>query len=207
MVAALAHLWLAQRFFRPDAEMCALRAYLRQRASLLEHRAAHIQHMQKALLQMNVQLTQVLSDITGETGLAIIRQIVAGQRDPCELAQLRDPRCQHSEDEIAKALTGNYRPEHVFALKQALELYDTYTEKVRECDRELEQQFTAIRPRHDNDSLPPLEPSDKRDSHCKNGPDYDARTLLYQLVGVDLCAITGMNEVTVQQALSETGTT
>jgi transposase len=192
--------------FRPDAEMCALRAYLRHRASLLEHRAAHIQHMQKALLQMNVQLTQVLSDITGETGLAILRQIVAGVRDPVALAQLRDPRCRHPEDEIAKALTGNYRPEHVFALKQALELYDTYTEKVRECDRELEQQFTAIRPRHDHDCLPPLDPSDKRDSHSKNGPDYDARTLLYRLVGVDLGAITGMNEITVQQALSETGT-
>jgi transposase len=192
--------------FRPDAEMCALRAYLRHRAGLLEHRAAHIQHMQKALLQMNVQLTQVLSDITGETGLAILRQMVAGVRDPVALAQLRDPRCRHPQDEIAKALTGNYRPEHVFALKQALELYDTYTEKVRECDRELEQQFTAIRPRHDQDCLPPLDPGDKRDSHSKNAPDYDARTLLYRLVGVDLCAITGMNEVTVQQALSETGT-
>jgi transposase len=117
--------------FRPDDEICALRAYLRHRASLLEHRAAHIQHMQKALVQMNVQLTQVLSDITGETGLAIIRKIVAGDRDPVALAQLRDPRGQHSTDEIAKALTGNYRPEHVFALKQALALYDFYTDQVR----------------------------------------------------------------------------
>ena len=192
--------------FRPDGEMCALRAYLRHRTSLLEHRAAHIQHMQKALLQMNVQLTQVLSDITGETGLAIIRKIVAGDRDPVALAQLRDPRCQHSTDEIAKALTGNYRPEHVFALKQALALYDFYTEQVRECDRELEQQFSVLKPRHDHDSLPPLDVSDKRDSHSKNAPDYDARTLLYRLVGVDLCAITGMNEITVQEALTETST-
>jgi transposase len=191
--------------FRPDGEMCALRAYLRHRASLLEHRAAHIQHMQKALLQMNVQLTQVLSDITGETGLAIIRRIVSGDRDPVHLAQLRDPRCQHSEDEIAKALTGNYRPEHVFALKQALELYDTYTDKVRECDRELEQQFSGLKPRHDQTALPPLDLNDKRDSHSKNAPDYDARTLLYRWVGVDLCAISGMNESTVQQALTETG--
>jgi transposase len=192
--------------FRPDAEMCALRAYLRHRASLLEHRAAHIQHMQKALLQMNVQLTQVLSDITGETGLAIIRQIVAGNRDPVALAQLRDPRCQHSEDEIAKALTGNYRPEHVFALKQALALYDFYTAQVGECDRELEQQFSVLKPRHDQEHLPPLDVSDKRDSRSKNAPDYAARTLMYRLVGVDLCAITGMNEITVQQALTETGT-
>lgn len=192
--------------FRPDGEMCALRAYLRHRASLLEHRAAHIQHMQKALLQMNVHLTQVLSDITGETGLAILRQMVAGERDPVKLAQLRYPRCQHSGDEIAKALTGNYRPEHVFALKQALALYDFYTEKVCECDRELEQQFSVIKPRHDQEHLPPLEVGDKRDSHSKNAPDYDARTLLYRLVGVDLCAITGMNEITVQEALAETST-
>lgn len=192
--------------FRPDAEMCALRAFLRHRLGLLEARAAHIQHMQKALLQMNVQLTQVLSDITGETGLAIIRRVVAGDREPVQLAQLRDPHCKHSADEIAKALTGNYRPEHVFALKQALELYDVYTQKVRECDEELERQFSLMKPRHDNDSLPPLDASDKRDSHSKNAPPYDARALLYQIVGVDLCAITGMNEITVQQALTETGT-
>jgi transposase len=192
--------------FRPDDEMCALRGYLRHRASLLEHRAAHIQHMQKALLQMNVQLTQVLSDITGETGLAIIRKIVAGDRDPVKLAQVRDPRCQHSEDEIAKALTGNYRPEHVFALKQALALYDSYTEQVRECDRELEQRFSGMKPRYGQANLPPLDVSNKRDSHSKNAPAYDARTLLYRLVGVDLCAIPGMNESTVQQALTETGT-
>jgi transposase len=155
---------------------------------------------------MNVQLTQVLSDITGETGLAIIRQIVAGDRDPVALAQLRDPRCQHSTDEIAKALTGNYRPEHVFALKQALALYDFYTQQVRECDSEIEKQFSVMKPRHEQDDLPPLAPSDKRDSHSKNAPSYDARTLLYQLVGVDLVAISGLNESTVQTILSEIGT-
>jgi hypothetical protein len=116
--------------FRPAAEMCALRAYLRHRANLLECRAAHIQHMQKALQQMNVQLTQVLSDITGETGLAILRKIVAGDRDPVALAQLRDPRCRSTEEEIAKALTGSYRPEHVFALKQALALFDLGVTKI-----------------------------------------------------------------------------
>jgi transposase len=197
---------LLRASFRPDAEICSLRMLLRHRANLLEHRTAHIQHMQKALLQMNVQLTQVLSDITGETGLAILRRIVAGDRDPRELAELRDPRCEHSEDEIVKALTGNYRPEHVFALKQGLELYDFYTQLVRACDAQLEQQFGVLKPRHGKTSLPPLDPSDKANSHSKNAPDYDARTLLYQLVGVDLCSITGMNESTVQQALTETGT-
>lgn len=192
--------------FRPDAEIVALRAYLRHRANLLEYRAGHIKHMQKALHQMNVQLTQVLSDITGETGLAIIRKIVAGDRDPVALAQLRDPRCQHSTDEIAKALTGNYRPEHVFALKQALALYDFYTQQVCECDSEIEKQFSGMKPRHDQDDLPPLDLTDKRNSHSKNAPSYDARTLVYQLVGVDWVAISGLNESTVQTIVSEIGT-
>jgi transposase len=191
--------------FRPEAEMCALRAYLRHRATLLEHRAAHIQHMQKALQQMNVLLTQVLSDITGETGLAILRAIVAGDRDPVQLAQLRNPRCKRSEEEIAKALTGHYRAEHVFALKQALALFDFYTQQLRECDTEIERQFKAIKP-VTRDDLPPLDSEDKRDSHSKNAPSYDARTLLYQITGVDLVAISGLNAVTVQTIVSESGT-
>ncbi|MBI3176874.1 MAG: IS110 family transposase, partial [Chloroflexi bacterium] len=191
--------------FRPDAEMCALRAYLRHRSDLIQHRAAHVQHMQKALQQMNVQLTQVLSDITGETGQAIIRAIVAGQRDPVTLARLRNPRCAKSEDDIAKALTGNYRAEHLFALKQALALYDTYTEQVQECDGEIERQFRAIKPVTEDDP-PPLDSDAKRNSHSKNAPAYDARTLLYHITGVDLVAILGLNESSVQEALSETGT-
>jgi hypothetical protein len=191
--------------FRPEGEMCALRAYRRHRASLIEHRAAHIQHMQKALHQMNVQLTQVLSDITGVTGLAILRAIVAGERDPPTLVQLRDPRCAKPGVELVKALTGNYRAEHVFALKQALALYDAYTEQIRECDGEIERQYSVLRPIHDDD-LPPLDTSDKRNTHSKNAPSYDARTLLYQLLGVDLVAITGLNASTVEDIISEIGT-
>jgi transposase len=190
--------------FRPDAEMVVLRAYLRQRADLIEHRAAHIQHMQKALQQMNLQLTQVLKDITGLTGMQIIRAIVAGERNPLTLAQLRDPRCKHSSDEIAKALTGSYRAEHLFALKQAVSLYDAYTVQLAECDAEIERQFSALKPTHD-DELPPLDSSDKRDSHSKNGPHYDARGLLYQLLGVDLVALDGLNAISVETALSEVG--
>lgn len=197
------HSWgLLTGSFRPADDICALRAYLRHRANLLEHRAAHILHMQKALQQMNVQLALVVSDITGETGQAILRALAAGERDPQQLAQFRQPNCKHSEAEIAKALTGNYRPEHVFALKQALALYDAYTAQLRECDAEIERQFQAIKPRTEDD--PP--PSNKPNTHSKNGPSYDARTLLYRLTGVDLCAIEGMNESTVQTALSETGT-
>lgn len=190
--------------FRPEAEMCALRAYLRHRAMLLDYRAAHIQHMQKALQQMNVQLPQVLTDITGTTGLAIIRAIVAGEREPVHLARFRDPRCAHSTEDIAKALTGHYRPEHVFALQQALALYDVYTAQVRECDAAIERQFQAIMPVWDDD-LPPLDRQDKALSHSKNAPAYDARSLLYQLTGVDLVAIPGLHASTVQTILAEIG--
>lgn len=191
--------------FHPEAAIRILRTYLRQRAMLLEHRAAHIQHMQKALLQMNLQLTQVLSDITGKSGLAILRAIVAGERQPQVLAELRDERCEKSATEIAKALTGTYRAEQLFALQQALTLYDAYTEQVRVCDIEIEKQFQGLKPEHD-EPLPPLDRRDKYDSHSKNAPPYDARGLLYELVGVDLVAISGLNALTVQTILSEVGT-
>jgi transposase len=191
--------------FRPEAEICVLRAYLRHRASLIEHRAAHIQHMQKALFQMNVQLTQAVKDITGKTGLAILRAMVAGERNPQVLAQWRDGRCAKSEAEIAAALTGNYRAEHIFALKQALALYDFYTTQIQECDAEIERQFSALKPEREEE-LPPLDRRDKRNTHSKNGPSYDARDLMYQITGIDLVAISGLNESTVQTILGEVGT-
>jgi transposase len=181
---------------RPRGKRC--------RATLLDYRAAHIQHMQKALHQMNVQLTQVLTDITGTTGLAIIRAIVAGERDPVHLARFRAPRCASSTEDIAKALTGHYQPEHVFALRQALALYDIYTEQVRECDAAIERRFQAIKPVWPNE-LAPLNRANKHRTHNKNAPSYDARGLLYQLTGVDLVAIPGLNASTVQTILSEIG--
>jgi transposase len=197
------HSWgLLTGSFRPADDICALRAYLRHRANLIEHRSAHILQMQKALQQMNLQLALVVSDITGETGQAILRAMVAGARDPQQLAQFRQPNCKRSEAEIAKALTGNYRPEHLFALKQALALYDAYTAQLQECDAEIERQFRALKPVTEDD--PP--PSNKPNTHSKNGPSYDARTLLYRITGVDLCAIEGLNESTVQTVLTETGT-
>lgn len=193
--------------FRPEAEMVALRAYLRHRASLVEYRAAHIQHMPKALQQMNVQLTQVLSDITGVTGLQIIRAIVAGERDPVHLAQFRDPRCKSSADDIAKALTGHYRAEDVFALKQALALDDFYTAQLQECDTQIEQQYSAIKPTFPQaGTLPPLPPNPKRNSHSKNGPEGELRQHLYRLTGVDLTAVEGLEVSTAQTVLAEIGT-
>lgn len=197
---------LLRASFRPEAELVALRAYLRQRAMLVEHRAAHVQHMQKALLQMNLRLTQVLSDITGTTGLAIIRAIVAGERNPHHLAARRDRRCQRTEPEIAKALTGSYRPEHLFALRQALALYDAYTTQLAECDRQLEQQYAALKPRFDpDDPDQPLGPDPKPTTHAKNAPDFDVRRELFELVGVDLTVVPGLY-ANVQALLAEIGT-
>jgi transposase len=190
--------------FRPEANMSTLRAYLRHRDNLIEDRAKHIQYMQKALLQMNIQLGQVLSDLTGKTGLDILRAIVAGERDPAVLAKLRRGRCQHSDAEMIKALTGHYRKEHLFVLKQALAMFDTFSQRLEECDQEIERLLEEITPELPDD-FPPLPPNPKPDSHCKNAPSYDARSAMYQLTGVDLIAIPGMNENLLQKILAEVG--
>lgn len=145
--------------FRPEADICRLRAYLRHRAKLLQQCAPHILQMQKALQQMNIQLPQVLTDITGTTGLAILRSIVAGERDAVKLAQLRNPACKSSEEMIAKALTGDWKEEQLFILKQALELYDFYTQQVVACDTQIQQQFSTIKPRWEASPLPSSAPS------------------------------------------------
>ncbi len=145
-------LGLLRGSFRPDAELCVLRSYLCHRAELIQHRAPHILHMQKALLQMNLHLTQVLTDVTGTPGLAIIRAIVAGERDPLRLAQLRQTGCKHSESEIAKALTGTWDDAHLFVLQQSLDLFDYYTAKIAECDRTLEQQYQGMAARGESNA-------------------------------------------------------
>ena len=134
----------------------------------------------------------------------MIRAMVAGERDPVYLARFRAPRCASRTEEIAKALTGHDQPEHVLALKQALALYDVYTEQVRECEAEIARRFQAIKP-VGPDELPPLKQANKHRTHHKNAPDDDARGLLYQLTGVDLVAIPGLNASTVPTILSEIG--
>src|SRR6195952_4355497 len=170
--------------FRPQAEMAGLRAYLRQRERLLDYAAAHIQHMQKALTQMNLQLHHVVSDITGVTGMSIIRAIVAGERDPKVLASHRDRRCHASVETMCQALIGNYREEHVFALTQALELHDVYQTKVSACDKPIE----AILKRLKKNAAPPateLLPVRQR-TRQPNAPAFDARAALHAILGVDL---------------------
>jgi len=199
-------LGLLNASFRPDAEMRTLRALLRHRAQLIEHRAPHILHMQKALTQMNLQLHHVLSDITGQTGMKILRAIVAGERDPKVLAAFRHPSCKSSEETIVKALTGHWQKEHLFVLRQSLELYDSYTAQLQACDSEIERLYTAIKPRWDTpDDLPNL-PSAKPGSKTKNKPPASTRQHLYRIVGVDLVAVHGISASLAQTILSEIGT-
>lgn len=193
--------------FRPAAELRGLRAYVRPRALVLEHRAAPMQHLQQALQQMNVQLTQGVSESTGPTGLQILRAMVAGERDPQALAQLRHGRCHASEAEIAKAWTGHYRPAHVFALKQALALQDCYTQPVPECDATSEQHYAALNPPYDDPTPPPpLGAEPKPHAHAKNAPAFDVRACLSRILGIDLTAVNGLEASTAQTLLSAIGT-
>jgi len=198
---------LLESSFRPQAELVALRTLLRYRGQLLEHRSPHIQHLQKALLQMNVQLSQALSDVTGETGLGIIRAIVAGERDPLKLAAFRDRNCQKSEEEIGKALTGTWRAEHLFIVKQSLELYDFYTKQVEECDAKIECMYALIRPDWEAGELKALTQK-KRNSHSKNAPpNREAiRKHLKRISGVDLSVVDGFGVSLAQTVLMEVGT-
>ena len=199
-------LGLLQASFRPDAEMALLRAYLRHRAELIAHRAPHILHVQKALHQMNIQLDRVLADITGTTGMAILRAIVAGERDPLVLAQLRNPGCKSSEEKLAKAMQGNWQAPYLFVMRQALELYDFYTQQLAACDVELERYYGAMKPRFESDIDPTTLPAAKPGSKSKNKPNFNARAELARVVGVDLVAVTGLSAASVQTIISEIGT-
>lgn len=188
--------------FRPADEICALRAVWRHREMLLSYQSRHVQHLQKALTQMNVQLHHVISDIMGMTGQAIVRAIVAGERDPQELARHRDRRIRADEAQIARSLEGNWREEHLFSLKQALALYDAYASQIAECDAELQRRLAALKA-HD---LPAEGLKATRRSYPKNAPRFDARTALFEATGVDLTLIPGIETSSALKILSEIGT-
>jgi transposase len=189
--------------FRPPEQIVAIRSMVRQREMLVGYRSAHIQHMQKALTQMNLRLTNVLSDITGVTGMKIIRAILAGERNPSVLAQFRDERCKKTEEEITKSLEGNYKREHVFALKQAVAVYDFYDRQLQECDAELEKMYQEFDPPQDPGTPPPAPRQTKR---RKNQPHFDLAQALHRMTGVDLTQIDGVDALTIQKVLSEIGT-
>ena len=188
--------------FRPDGDIRRLRSYLRQRAMLVEYASQHIQHMQKALTQMNVKLQHVISDITGKTGMDIMEAIVRGERNPRRLARLRDHRIKADEKTIAKSLQGHWRKEHIFELTQALELYRFYQGKIAECDQEIEAQLERFEDRSDGE--PPAPNGKKRNQ--KNAPRFDVQSQLYRMTGVDLTRIDGVDAYTALKVISEIGT-
>ena len=191
--------------FRPDDQVCVLRSLMRQRSMLVSCAADHIRHMQKALTQMNVKLQHVVSDVTGKTGMGIIRAVVKGERDPQELAQLRDHRCRKSAATIAKALEGNWRFEHVFSLRQAVELYDFYQQLIVDCEREIEAHLGTFTDRSAGRPLPKVTAMDTPRKSKKHPFAFDAETVVYRMTGVDLVQVGGIAPKVSLQILSEIG--
>jgi transposase len=175
--------------FRPTDEICVLRGYMRQREMLVQASSMHIQHMQKALQQMNLLLHNVVSDITGVTGMKIIKAIIGGERNVKVLAEHRDSRCHSSADTIAKSLMGNYRQEHLFALTQAVSLYETYREKIADCEAEIARYLKSQEKQTDEEPPPEDKKSRNRD-RIRGG--VDVRSQLYQITGVDLFSLPGL---------------
>jgi len=184
--------------FRPGPEMVTLRAYVRQRGTLIRYCASHVQHMQKALGQMNILLHHVVSDITGKTGFDIIHAILGGERDPQKLAALRDGRCKRSEAEIARALYGNYRPEHLLQLRQAVKSYEFYQAEILECEQAITHQLALIMRESDSG----------HDQDAGYGPDGDLtrEEALKRICGVDLTKIEGISQASALTILAEVGT-
>lgn len=189
--------------FRPPDQICALRSYLRHRDMLIKSAARHVQHIQKALTQMNLLLHHVVSDLTGVTGLAILDAILAGQRDPHKLAALRDRRIKATQATIAKALVGDYRPEHLFTLQQALAIYRHYQTQILECDQQIERHLATLQSKTSEPTPAPVGRQRKKPE--RNQPHFDLRSHLHRILGVDLTALPGLSTITVHTLFSEVG--
>lgn len=190
--------------FRPEDAICRVRSLLRHRDGLVEMAAEHVQHMQKALSQMNLQLHHVLSDLTGQSGIAILDAILAGERNPQVLAELRDGRVKASSETIRKALVGDYRREHLFTLRQSLQAYRHYQTLMAACDQEIAEYLREFDSKIDPDQHP-LPPERYPHRRRKNEFHFEMRTELYRILGVDLTAIPGLNAITAHTFLAEVG--
>jgi len=190
--------------FRPNEQVVVLRSYLRQRQMLLRYAGQHVQHMQKALEQMNVKLAEVVSDITGVTGMAIIRAILAGERDPHALAKRRNEHCKRTEAEIARALQGNWRAEHLFALRQAVALHEFYHGQLQDCDAQLQAHLGTFGDRSQGQPRPPRQQRRALQKR-RNDPAFEVGAALYRMAGVDLTVLEGIDETTALVILSEIG--
>jgi len=196
---------LLRASFRPAQEVCAVRTLLRHREGLVQMASGHIQHMQKALDQMNLQIHHVLSDITGVTGLAIIEAILSGEREPKTLAKLRDWRVRASEEVVAKSLVGDYRREHLFTLRQSLVAYRQCQQLIAECDKEINRGLETLPSAADSlqAPLPPAKPVSKK--RRGGEPEYDLRAQHYRILGVDLTQVPGISSLIVHTILAEVG--
>ena len=188
--------------FRPGDSIVVLRGYLRQRQRLIADAGRQVQHIQKALEEMNVKLAEVVSDVVGVTGMAILKAILDGQRDTPTLAKLRHPNCHQTEKEIARALAGNWRDEHLFTLKQAVQLYETYHQLLTDCDKHIEDYLKSLADQSGGVKLPK---KTRQRGQAANDPKFDARTLLHRFSGVDLTVIETIEESTALVILSEIG--
>lgn len=191
--------------YRPSQDVCAIRSLLRHRESMVQISSTHVQHMHKALTQMNLQIHNVISDINGLTGQAIVDAILAGERNPKKLASLKHGRIKASKSVIEKSLEGNYLPEHLFTLRQALQSYRHYRQMIRACDEEIEAYLTDFESRIDPDDNPPPTPRVKETKPKGNEPDFDLRSHLYRVFGTDLTQVDGINVLTAQSLFAEIG--
>jgi transposase len=192
---------LLKASYRPEQEVCAVRSLLRHRESLVQMASTHVNHMQKALDQMNLQVHQVISDIVGQTGLAIVDAILDGERDPLKLAKLRNERIKASEEVIAKSLVGDYRPEHLFTLRQSLAAYRSYQKLIDDCDREIRQRLHDFQPSHS----PAETPEDEKSSKKARSPDGVLKSELKRAFGIDLTQIPGIRTGIAQTLFGEIG--
>jgi hypothetical protein len=189
--------------FRPADEICAIRSLWRHRDNLIELATIHLQHMQKALDQINVQLHHVISDLAGTTGLAIVDAILAGERDPARLAKLRDWRIKASEETIRKSLVGDYREEHLFTLRQSLVSYRHYQDQIQKVDTRVKEMMQSIPAKVAAGDKPPKEKNPRRTPWRNEPPQL--RDDLYRAFGVDLTQIPGINTLTAQMIFTEIG--
>jgi len=195
---------LLNNSFRPPEEICVLRAYWRQRAQHVASASACIQRMQKVLTEMNVQLANVISDISGVTGMAILQAILKGERNRYQLAALADSRIQATREEIARSLEGNWRKELLFILQQEFNLYQTYQQQIAECDIALQAHLQTLEDKIEPDSqLPPAKANKKARGNAPTG--FDLRGELYRISGVDLTQIDGINIMCAQTIIAEVG--
>jgi transposase len=192
---------LLRASFRPEQAVCEIRSLMRHRENLVQMACVHVQHMHKSLDQMNLQIHHVISDITGVTGLAIVDAIIAGNTDPKELATLRDYRIKASIETVTKSLVGDYRPEHIFTLKQSLTAYRHYQQLIADCDQEVQRRVQTFHAKDDG----PTAPADCSNSTTPTATAFDLHSHLERIFGVDLTAIPGFDVLRIQTIFSELG--